>query len=92
MKKNTTASKSNSWPAKIKRTCTSVLPVSKSRKGECSGCGNCCKLPKKCPFLKYDSKGKSYCKIYKVRPLNCRKYPRSSKEFITKDFCGFKFE
>ena len=33
--------KRNSWPAKIKRTFTSVLPVSKNRKGKCINCGAC---------------------------------------------------
>jgi hypothetical protein len=82
----------NTWSAKIKRTLTSVLPVSKSRKGECLNCGVCCKLPNVCPFLKYTPDGKSYCSIYIIRPLNCRKYPRTESEFITADVCGYRFE
>ena len=84
--------KKNNWPAKIKRTTTSILPISKKRKGRCLNCGTCCKLPKKCPFLMRDDQGKSFCKIYKARPLNCRKYPRNEKEFITSDFCGYTFD
>ena len=33
------------------RTFTSVLPVSRERRGQCHGCGACCKLPYVCPFL-----------------------------------------
>jgi len=84
--------KRNTWPAKIKRTFTSVLPVSKRRKGECINCGACCKLPNVCPFLKYGPDGKSRCSIYIIRPLNCRKYPRTESEFITADTCGHRFE
>jgi hypothetical protein len=86
----------NTWSAKTKRTLTSVLPVSKKRskkrKGQCVNCGSCCKLPNECQFLKYDAQGNSYCSIYAIRPLNCRKYPRTESEFITADTCGHKFE
>ncbi len=84
--------KENNWSAKTKRTFTSVLPVSPKRKGQCLSCGECCKLPIECSFLKYNDEGKSYCKIYKFRPLNCRKYPRSESEFITEDTCGHEFD
>lgn len=80
----------NKFSAKIARTVTSVLPVSGNREGKCLNCGECCKLPKDCFFLKYD-KGKYYCSIHKIRPLNCRKYPRTEKEFITKKSCGYRF-
>ena len=82
----------NTWLARAGRTFTAVLPVSKNRRGECIACGSCCKLPNTCPFLKYGADGKSYCTIYAVRPLNCRKYPRTHSELITADTCGFKFE
>jgi hypothetical protein len=82
----------NTWPAKAKRTVTAFLPVADNRKGQCVSCGACCKLPTVCPFLKYDSEEKSYCTIYPIRPLNCRKYPRTESELITGDTCGFKFE
>ncbi len=84
--------KRNTWAAKIKRIFTSVLPVSKRRKGECINCAACCRLPNVCPFLKYKSDGESYCSIYTIRPLNCRKYPRTESEFITADTCGHRFE
>jgi hypothetical protein len=82
----------NNWSAKIKRTFTAVLPVSKRRKGQCANCGACCRLPKACPFLRYRPDGKSYCLIYPIRPLNCRKYPRTEAEFITEDTCGYRFD
>ena len=78
--------------AKAKRTITSVLPVSKNRKGACVNCGACCKLPYKCPFSKYEPDGRCHCRIYSLRPLNCRKYPRTKSECITAETCGFRFE
>jgi len=84
--------KRNTWPAKVKRTLTCVLPISENRKGDCVNCGACCKLPNVCPFLRYNSDGKAYCAIYIIRPLNCRKYPRTENEFITKETCGYRFE
>ena len=82
----------NTWGARIKRTFTSVLPVSRRRRGQCVNCGACCELPNVCPFLKTNGDGKGYCSIYPLRPLNCRKYPRTESEHITKDTCGFRFE
>jgi len=83
--------KANTWRARAKRTLTSVLPVSKNRKGYCVSCGECCKLPNICPFLDYNN-NKYSCSIYPIRPLNCRKYPRTKSEHITKETCGFWFE
>lgn len=85
------ANAQNTWTAKLKRTITSVLPVSQDRTGSCVRCGACCKLPNICPFLKYDAKGKTLCSIHRLRPLNCRKYPRTETEHITKETCGFGF-
>jgi len=82
----------NTWSAKIKRTYTAFLPVSKTRRGQCIRCGACCKLPNVCPWLRFDSAGKSLCIIYPYRPLNCRKYPRTDAEHITKGACGIHFE
>jgi len=87
-----TNKRKNTWLAKIKRTSTSILPVAKNRTGECIDCGACCKLPNTCPFLKIKSDGTSCCSIYSIRPLNCRKYPRTESELITEDACGFKFK
>jgi Fe-S-cluster containining protein len=82
----------NTILAKARRTLTSVLPVSKDRRGECIDCGECCKLPTKCLFLRHKADGSSYCLAYKFRPFNCRKYPRTKSEFLTADTCGFRFE
>jgi Fe-S-cluster containining protein len=82
----------NTWTAKIRRTFTSVLPVSKSRRGQCIRCGACCKLPNVCPWLRFDAQGKALCIIYLVRPLNCRKYPRTESEHITTSSCGLHFD
>ena len=83
----------NNYTSKLIRTFTSVLPVSKKRKGQCIGCGECCKaLPNRCPFLTKDDNNKPRCAIYKVRPLNCRKYPRTKKEWLTPHKCGFSFD
>lgn len=82
----------NTWAAKVKRTFTSVLPVSKRRRGRCVHCGACCKLPSVCPFLRTNGHGQSHCGIYPLRPLNCRKYPRTESEHITAETCGFRFE
>ena len=81
----------NNLIAKLKRTATSVLPVAKNRGGQCANCGACCHLPFRCPFLK-EKNGKTYCSVYKVRPLNCRKYPRTEKEWLTKNSCGYHFK
>jgi Fe-S-cluster containining protein len=82
----------NTWGAKLKRTFTAFLPVAKNRKGQCNRCGACCKLPNVCPWLRYDAEGKALCAIYHIRPLNCRKYPRTPSEHITTDSCGLYFE
>ena len=81
----------NNLGAKIKRTFTAFFPVAKNRQGECANCGKCCHLPARCLFLR-DKDGKSYCSIYKIRPLNCRKYPRTKSEWLTQDTCGYRFE
>jgi hypothetical protein len=85
-------SRTNTWGAKAKRTLTAVLPVADSRQGQCVQCGACCSLPNACPFLRTNGTGEAYCFIYRLRPLNCRKYPRTESEQITADTCGFRFE
>ncbi|MAG45539.1 MAG: hypothetical protein CMH63_02075 [Nanoarchaeota archaeon] len=81
----------NNYLSKIKRTLTSLLPVTKNREGNCKNCGACCQLPNKCSFLRFKNKT-SYCIIHPFRPLNCRKYPRTEKEFLTQKTCGHKFK
>jgi len=84
--------KKNTWLAKTKRTVTCILPVSEKRQGQCVNCGACCKLPNLCAFLKKGPDGKAFCSIYRIRPYNCRKYPRTESEFITQDTCGYWFD
>jgi hypothetical protein len=76
---------------KLKRFATSFLPVAVNRRGACNRCGECCKLPYPCPFLRYDEEGLSSCSVYKLRPPSCRKYPRTHAENVTPDACGFYF-
>jgi Fe-S-cluster containining protein len=82
----------NTWAAKLKRTLTCVLPVDKKRNGQCKRCGACCKLPNVCLFLRFDEHGLAECSIYPIRPLNCRKYPRTKSELVTSSTCGHTFE
>jgi len=82
--------KKNTWGQKLKRTITSFLPIDSARKGTCNRCGECCKLPNVCPFLGFDSENLAICKIYPIRPLNCRKYPRTKDEQVCFS-CGFYF-
>ncbi len=84
--------KNNTWLAKAKRTATCILPVSEKRKGQCVNCGACCKLPNLCAFLKKSPDGRAFCSIYRIRPYNCRKYPRTESEFITQGTCGYSFD
>lgn len=82
----------NNFRSKFYRFIMAFFPVTEDREGECANCGACCQLPVKCCFLRFDDKGKSYCSIWKVRPLQCRKYPRTKKEWITPEKCGYRFK
>ena len=78
---------------KLQRTFTAVLPVEEGRTGSCNGCGDCCKLPVRCTFLKTDANNNHTCGIYRFRPLNCRKFPRSPAQLeAVKENCGFSFK
>jgi Fe-S-cluster containining protein len=79
--------------SKLRRTFTSFLPVEEGRAGKCNGCGACCELPVRCFFLKTDSKGNNTCSIYRFRPPNCRKFPRSPAQLEeVAETCSFSFE
>lgn len=81
------------FDGKATRFATSlVLPVDKNRSGECSRCGACCMFLFRCPFLKFeDGKPNSAsCRAYLIRPLQCRKYPRTKREQIHQP-CGYVF-
>lgn len=82
----------NNFRSKLYRTVTAFFPVAKNRRGKCANCGACCQLPIKCFFLRFNAEGKSYCSIWKYRFLQCRKYPRTKKEGITLEKCGYYFE
>jgi len=79
--------------SKIRRTFTSILPVEEGRIGSCNGCGACCELPTRCSFLRTDSKGNNTCAVYRFRPLNCRKFPRSPEQLKeVAETCSFSFK
>ena len=85
---------SGPFKGKVKRFATSlVLPVDKGRTGECLNCGACCRFLVDCPFLKLVAgrEGEYRCIVYRIRPLQCRKYPRSREEQIHQP-CGYRFE
>ncbi len=82
------------FDGKLMRLATSlVLPVDPSRTGECDRCGACCRFLVDCPFLKpsKESPGCYECRAYFLRPLQCRKYPRTKREQIHQP-CGYRFE
>ncbi len=81
----------NTWKAKFLRFFTAFLPIAANRIGQCKRCGECCKLPNICPFLAYDKDDLAVCKVYSLRSLSCRKYPRTDLEHLTKATCGFSF-
>lgn len=82
---------SNTFAAKFKRNITCFLAVRRGRDGGCRSCGACCRLPYPCPMLRFDAWGRSRCAVYGARPLSCRVYPRSPREHITHDVCGFRW-
>jgi hypothetical protein len=78
--------------SKLTRTLTSLLPVENHRSGSCNQCGECCRLPFRCLFLRTGTDGKSYCSAYRFRPPTCRKFPRTSTQLeLVRDVCGFSF-
>mgnify|MGYP003574167178 FL=1 len=85
----------NSWlkcmQYKLLRFVTSLLPIADNRHGSCNRCGQCCKLPNPCKFLRYDENGLSSCAVYRWRPPSCRKYPRTARENLTQQTCGYYF-
>jgi len=63
------------------------------RKGECSGCGSCCRFIRKCPYLNDNNS----CGIYENRHWICRIYPISDYDIqlvsrISDKKCGFCFK
>jgi phosphatidylserine decarboxylase len=57
------------------------------RKGECTRCGNCCKLLFDCPFLLAGN----VCRIYGKRIKSCSRFPIDSRDVAYIE-CGYSFE
>jgi len=75
-----------------------IINNASKRNGKCLQCGACCKLAfKRCPYLVFDTDGKSSCmKYYKCRMPNCKSFPidyRDIKErdIISENPCGYYF-
>jgi len=64
----------------------------KKRRGECLGCGECCKASFPCPFL-YEKDGKFLCKIHETKPEVCKTYPFNEADFFphAREKCGYYF-
>ena len=73
---------------KVHRFFTAFLPVDERRTGTCIRCGRCCT---NCKLLMFNDDSSTYCSIRKIRPIQCRKYPRTEKEQFTQSTCGYKF-
>ena len=83
--------------SKTRRFFQSFKGVESGRKGECTPetCETsdgrkgaaCCKLGFVCPCL-----GERACKAYRVRPPNCRVFPRSREDLLLVKGCGFHWE
>ena len=70
-----------------------VFRVYRKRKGVCKRCGGCCNASFKCSNLKYDENGLSCCKVNDNKPMLCRLYPYSKKDFfkhLRRD-CGYRY-
>ena len=76
---------------KVRQLIIYLKPRDKSRFGQCRRCGACCNFMYKCVFLNYDDEGNGVCRINKIKPYTCSKYPLNWEEHHTKEVCGFKF-
>jgi uncharacterized protein len=76
---------------KVRQLIIYLKPRDMSRYGRCLRCGACCEFGAKCVFLKYDDEGMSVCRINKIKPYTCSKYPLNLKEHHTREICGFEF-
>ena len=64
------------------------------RLGECSDCGECCRIWVKDHFewcSNYDSDIRKHCRKYKNRPRVCKDYPASPTEITNKPQCTYRF-
>ncbi len=64
----------------------------KRRRGECVGCGECCKASFSCPFL-FEKEGRLLCKIHETKPTVCQTYPFNEEDVFphTIGKCGYYF-
>ncbi len=61
------------------------------REGACDQCGQCCKIIVQCPFLS-EADGHTSCRIYKLRPLQCRAFPLHDNDLRDIEYkCSFRF-
>ncbi|MCL2600826.1 MAG: hypothetical protein FWD88_06570 [Treponema sp.] len=69
------------------------------KEGECLRCGACCRLVmKQCPYLTFESDGKSSCTKYgATRMPNCVIFPIDQRDIVERDIvsgtpCGYSFK
>ena len=61
------------------------------RGGECIGCGKCCKLVFRCPFLGGTDEHPR-CQVYDDRPKPCQVFPIDERDLADVNFqCGYFF-
>lgn len=61
------------------------------RGGECVGCGRCCKLVFRCPFLE-GTEENHRCQVYDDRPKPCQAFPIDERDLADVNFqCGYFF-
>ena len=62
------------------------------REGSCHRCGRCCMIGGiVCPFLGRRDDGTYYCRIYRIRPLQCRTFPITQADIEEARCPGFRF-
>lgn len=73
---------------------TTLSFVENHRRGECTRCGECCKILFHCPFYVEDvGDGKGGCGVYESRPATCSMFPIHPKDLTNvPSTCGFYFE
>lgn len=61
------------------------------RGGECVGCGRCCKLVFRCPYLGGTDENPR-CLVYDDRPKPCQAFPIDERDLVDVNFqCGYFF-
>jgi uncharacterized protein len=62
------------------------------RGGECVGCGRCCKLVYRCPFLGGTDENPR-CLVYDDRPKPCQAFPIDERDLVDVNYqCGYFFQ